>query len=63
MFFNIYYSSIIWCSNLLCVSATNLLLSFQELGKNPGNFASLNTATDRGTPRIKGVGMQLITKL
>lgn len=28
------------------------------MSKNPGNFASLNTATDLGTPGIKGgVGM------
>lgn len=57
MLFNIYYPGIVWCSNLLSMSAFNLLLIFQVLSKDPRNLASLNTARDLGTPRIKeGVG-------
>lgn len=40
------------------MSASNLLLIFQVLSKDPRYLASLNTARDLGTPRIKeGVGV------
>ena len=40
------------------MSASNLLLIFQVLSKDPRNLASLNTAGGLGTPRIKeGVGV------
>lgn len=40
------------------MSASNLLLIFQVLSKDPRNLASLNTARGLGTPRIKeGVGV------